>query len=90
MPKNKEFHVYSLFLKKKIFLGPPLQYMEVPKLGVESKLQLPAYTMATATPEPSLIRDLHHSSRLLWILNPLSEARDRTHIFMDINQVRYR
>ena len=33
------------------FLWPHLQLMEVPKLGVESKLQLLAYTTATATRE---------------------------------------
>ena len=27
--------------------------MEVPGLGVESELQLPAYATATATPDPS-------------------------------------
>ena len=31
------------------FLWPHLQHMEVPRLGVDSKLQLPAYTTATAT-----------------------------------------
>ena len=31
------------------FLGPHLQYTEVPRLGVESELQLPAYTTGTAT-----------------------------------------
>ena len=30
-------------------LGPHLQYMEVPRLGVKAELQLPAYTTATAT-----------------------------------------
>ena len=32
--------------------------MEVPRLGVELELQLAAYTIATATPDPSLIYDL--------------------------------
>ena len=32
--------------------------------------------------EPSLVFDLHHSSQQHWILNPLSEARDRTRNFM--------
>ena len=32
--------------------------MEVPRLGAESKLQLPADTTATATPDPSLLCDL--------------------------------
>ena len=35
---------------------------------------------ATATPDPSHICDLHHSPRQCQILNPLSKARDRTHI----------
>ena len=30
------------------FLGPHPQYMEVPRLGVQSELQVPAYTTATA------------------------------------------
>ena len=36
------------------FLGPHLRHMEVPRLGAESELQLPAYTTATATRDPSL------------------------------------
>ena len=45
------------------FLGTPLQHMEVPKLEVESELQLPVYTTAIATAEPSRVCNLHHSSR---------------------------
>ena len=37
--------------------------MEVPRLGVKSELQLPAYTTAPEMPDPSHICDLHHSSR---------------------------
>ena len=47
--------------------------MEVPRLGINSELQLPAYTTATATPDPRLLCDLHHSSRQRRILNPVSE-----------------
>ena len=36
------------------FLGPHPRHMEVPRLGVESELQLPASTTATATPDLSL------------------------------------
>ena len=36
--------------------------MEVPVLGVRSELELPAYATATATWDPRLICDLHHSS----------------------------
>ena len=35
------------------FLGPHPPYMEVPRLGVESALQLPAYTTAIATSDRS-------------------------------------
>ena len=46
--------------------------MEFPKLGFQSELQLPAYTTATATPEPSQVCDLHHSAWQRQILNPNS------------------
>ena len=53
------------------FLGPHPWHMEVPRLGVQSELQLPAYARATATRDLSRICDLHHSSRQCRILNPL-------------------
>ena len=34
------------------FLGPHLQHMDVPRLGVKSELQLSAYTTGIATPDP--------------------------------------
>ena len=58
------------------FLHP--WHMEIPRLGLKSELQLPAYPTATATQDMSHICDLHHSSQQSQILNPLSEARDRT------------
>ena len=51
-------------------------HIEVPGLGGKWELQLLVYTMATATPDLSRIRDLHYSSGQRWILNPLGEARD--------------
>ena len=54
-----------------VFLG-----LEIPRLGVELELQLPAYTTATVTPDLSHICNLHHSLWQCWILNPLMEARD--------------
>ena len=53
--KQREYFCLCSFIKKKfffwsfVFLG---LHTEVPKLGVESELQLPAYTTATATPDP--------------------------------------
>ena len=52
-----------------VVLGLYPWHMEVPRLGVESKLQLPAYTTATAMWDPSHICDLQHSSRQRQILN---------------------
>ena len=61
--------------------------MEVPRLGVQSELQLPAYATATATPDPSWVCDLHHSSGQHQILNPLNEARDGTWVLMDTSWI---
>ena len=69
------------------FFGPHLQHTEVPRLGGDVELQLPVYTTATAMPDSSCLFDLHHSSRQQWILNPLSEARDGTYVFVDTSQV---
>ena len=46
-------------------------------------------TTAAATPDPSFIWDPYHSSQQRWILNPLSEARVRTHNLMDPSWVRW-
>ena len=74
-----------LFFFSSFFLGPWAWHMEVPRLGVEPL----AYATATATPDPSLVCDLHHSSRQCQIPNPLSDARDRTCVLKDPNQVRF-
>ena len=58
-------------------------HMEIPKLGVESGLQLPTYTTDTAMPNQSCICDLHHSSQQSQIHHPLSRARDQTHDLTD-------
>ena len=50
------------------FLGPHLQHMEVPRLGVESELHLLAYATATAIHDPRYVCDLHHSSQQHQIL----------------------
>ena len=71
------FFFFFFFFLPFGFLRLHLRHMEVPRLGVESELQPLAYTTATAMPDPSCVLRLHS----LWqyqILNPLSEARDRT------------
>ena len=42
-----------------------------------------AYATATATQDLSCIYDIWHSLWQHWILNPLSKARDQTHILTD-------
>ena len=64
------------------FWGPHLWHMEVPRLRVNSELQPPAYATATATQDLSRICNSHHSSWQCRILDPLSEARDRTYNLM--------
>ena len=81
--KKKKFIFYFYFL---LFRASP-RHMEVPRPGVQWELQLTAYTTAAAMPDPSRVCDLHHSSRQCQILNPMSEARDQTHILMDSCQV---
>ena len=61
--------------------------MEVPRLGIESELQQPAYTTATAMWDLSHIYNLHDSSWQCQIPHPLSEARDQTPILMDTGRI---
>ena len=72
------------------FLGPPPGHKEVARLGVKAELWLLAYTTATARRDPSLVCDLYHSSQQRRILNPLSEARDRTRNFMVPSRIGFR
>ena len=64
-------------------------HIEVPRLGVESKLQLLACTTATATRALSCVCNLHHILRQRWIFNPPSEASDGILILMDASQIRF-
>ena len=65
---SKEFENFFF----SFFSGWHLQHMEVPRLGVESKLQLLAYTTAIATQDLSHVCNLHHNSQQRQILNPLN------------------
>ena len=74
-----------------VFLGPHMQHMEVPRLGVQLELQPLVYATATATPDLSRVCDLHHSSWQPWIFNPnpLSETRDRTRNLMVPSRIHF-
>ena len=61
--------------------------MEIPRLGVELELHLPAYAIATAMPDPSHFCGLRCSLQQYQILNPLSEAKDPALILMDTSRV---
>ena len=65
------------------FLWLYLWHMEISRLAVESELQLQAYTTARAIPDLSCICSLCCILWPCWILNPLSKARNKTHILMD-------
>ena len=71
MKLSSSFFFFGLFRA-----APP--NMEVPRLGVKSELQLPAYGLhhshsnARSEPEPY----------------PTAEARDRTCVLMDASQIR--
>ena len=54
---------------------------------VKSEVLLPAYNTNTRMQDPGRVFDLYPSSRQHQILNPRSEARDRTHIFMDTSRI---
>ena len=71
------------------FLGLHSQHVEVPRLGVELELLLPAHAIVTATWDPSHVCDRHHNSWQCQIPNSLSEARDRTCNLMVPSRIRF-
>ena len=52
-------HFFSFYIS---FLVLHHQHMEVPRVGVKSELQLPAYATARATRDLSCIFNLHHGN----------------------------
>ena len=66
------------------YLGPCLHHIEVPRLGVQCELQLLAYATAVWDPSPEPRLQLMPQQR---IINPLSEARDRSQVFTDTSPV---
>ena len=68
------FHFFCLFAFSR---ATPEAYRDS-QAGVQSELQLQAYSRAAATRDPSCVCDLHHSSRQCRVLNPLSKGKDQT------------
>ena len=64
--------------------------MEVPRLGVELELQLPAYTSATATPDLSHIWDLHHAHSNAGSLPHWARPGIEPSVLMDTSQIDFR
>ena len=72
---SKMGEIFTCHLSLSFFFFFPLKscasgHMEVPRPGVKLEMQWLAYATATATPEPSCVCDLHHSSWQRWIFNP--------------------
>ena len=69
----------QFFFWSSVFLGPQPWHMEGPRLGVESELQPPAYTTATA------MRDLSHicdpTPQLMAMPDP--QPTEQGHVLMD-------
>ena len=76
--------VFSLFV---CFLGLHPWHVEVPRLGVQLELQLPAYITGIATWDPSCIFNLCHSSWQCQILSLLRQAQDWTCNLMVPSQI---
>ena len=76
-----------IFFSFLLFMATPARHMEVLRLGVKLELQLLAYVTTTAMQDPSCTCNQHHTSGQRQLLNPLSEARDRTLFLMDLGQI---
>ena len=59
--KEKFYFILFTYYYYFCFLGLHLWHGEIPRLGVESELQLLAYATDAATQDRSQICDLHHS-----------------------------
>ena len=87
-PHNTDF---LFFAGGVLFRAVPAAYWNhmLPRLGVESELQVSAYSTATATPDPSHICNVHQSSLQHQIFILPIEAWNWTLILMDTSMVCY-
>ena len=79
--KNLKIYIY--------FFRAAFATYVISSLGVNSELQVPAYTTAIGMQDLSHFCDLCHCSQQRQILSPLSKARDWAHILMDPSRVHY-
>ena len=82
------YYLFTIYLFIFLLFRAVLAAYGSSQAGVKSELQPLAYSTATATPDPSHICNLHHSSWQRWIINPLSKGRDRTRNFMVPSRIR--
>ena len=81
LPLSGQFPLMIFFFLG-LFRAAPAAYRSSQGRG---QIGAAAASLATATaiPDLSLVCDLHHNPGLRQILNPLSEARDRTCVIVD-------
>ena len=72
-------HVDFFNYKKFFYSASPAAHGSSQARGQNRATAASLHHSHTATLDPSRICDPYHSLRQLWILNPLIEARDRTH-----------
>ena len=80
-------HLMLFFFFFSLFRAAPMAFGSFQARGRIRTAAASLYHKATATRDPSLVCNLHHSLRQRWVLNPLSKARDQTCIFVDTSWV---
>ena len=84
------FYLFIFIFNFWLFRATPMAYGSSQARGEKLKLQLLGYTTATGTRDSSRVPNLHHSSWQCQIPDPLSEARNQTHILMDPSWILFR
>ena len=85
--------IFRLFLFVCLFLFFVFLGMHLGHRGFQSRGRIRAVAtglyQATAMPNLSRVCSIHYSSWQCQILNPLSKARDWTHVLMDASQIHF-
>ena len=81
-------NLYPFYLFILLFRVTPVAYVSSPARGQVEAVAAGLPT-ATAMWDLSCVFDLHHSSWQHQITNPLSKARDQTHILTDTSQIHF-